>query len=128
MDTIWEFNTARFRVTCEVEDEQEPDLSWADAETLDKIDRGVYVNVSFAVKVYLDGRKVSADYLGNSVYENVRDFVHEHRSPDPEQRNTLALRAQNKVICTYFSGMIREAIGEARATLLGEREIYIREA
>jgi hypothetical protein len=113
-------------VTCEVESERDPDLSWADEETLDKLYRGVYENVCFAVKVYFDDEEIAADYLGNSVYANVSDFIREHRCPDPAYRNTLAQREAKRVICTYFPDMVRQAIKEARYHMLKSQAVRIR--
>lgn len=102
METIWKFETARFTIVCECMPETEPDISWADQETLDNLESGLYVNCCFAVRVILDDREITAEYLGNSVYENVLDFVTAHRNGERGH---------------YFPDMVREAISTARATL-----------
>jgi len=113
MERIWEFKTAKFVVTCEVEPEMDSDLSWADAETLDNIARGVYGNYCFAAKVYrvCDAgfeHEIAADYLGNSVYADPTEFVREH----------IGLAAQRRAdgihYGCYFLDMVREAISAAR--------------
>jgi hypothetical protein len=81
----------------------DPDLSWADEEILDKLDRGIYVNVSFAVRVLYHGREVGRDYLSNSVYENVASF-----------RDHIGSRGKWS---SYFTDMVHTAIREARAEL-----------
>jgi len=95
--TIWTFHTKRVTVTLACTPEMDPDLSWADAETLEKIERGDYVAVTFRVRVAVDGRTMGEDYLGNSIYADVRDFARERGG--------------------YFSDMVANAIAEARRML-----------
>lgn len=95
MDTIWEFNTANFTVICEALPEIDPDLSWADEETLERLESGEYVNLCWHVGVFHNGHEIGSDYLGNSVYANPDDFL----------RNG------------YFFDMVRSAIADARRTL-----------
>jgi len=120
MCELWRFETKRFAVILTAEPEQNPDLSWADPDTLDAIDNGRLDCVTFIVSVELDGRTIATDCLGNSVYADLRDFAKEHRAADPMQRNCEAMRAAhggNAVICSYFPSMVREAISEARKAL-----------
>jgi len=107
-EQIWKFSTARFSVVLECAPEEDPDVSWADAETLERLENGTYVNVTFRVRLLWDGNEIAADYLGNSVYTNVRDFYTEH----------LGLGALRRVDgCNYgcyFSDMVANVIREAR--------------
>lgn len=124
-ERLWSFKTKNFKVILDCAPEDCPDLSWADEETLDKLERGVYVNVMFRVRVLHHGREIGSAILGNSVYENVREFGTAHRDPDPANRNCMATNAKHS-IGHYFPDMVREAINEARsfiATLPELREI-----
>ena len=100
-ENLWTFKTARFTVTLACSPEECGDVYWADKETLEKLDNGTYVNVCFRVQVKLDGDVIGEDYLGNGVYEDVRDFYCEHRGTRG----------------SYFTDMVTEAIREARAFL-----------
>ena len=102
-ENLWRFETARVAVTLDCADESDPDTSWADADTLEKLADGIYVNVCFRVRVLLDGNELGANYIGNSVYENVRDFAREH----------YGCRSKGH----YFPDMVRQAISEARKRL-----------
>ena len=103
---IWSFKTAQFEVFCAAEPEYDPDLSWADEETLRKLDNGEYVNICWHVGVIHNGHEIGSDYLGNSVYANPLDFTKEH------------LGCKHKGYGAYFSDMVRSAIADARKTLL----------
>ncbi len=100
-ETLWQFRTRNFTIQLTAEEEPFPDLSWADAETLEKLENGTYQNVCFKVAVICNEAEIGADYLGNSVYENLEEFI-DHRGMN--QRNHGS----------YFSAMVREAICEAR--------------
>ncbi|HSV26200.1 MAG TPA: hypothetical protein VLJ17_24650 [Xanthobacteraceae bacterium] len=91
---LWQFKTANFTAQLDWKFEQDPDLSWADEDVLRAIEAGIYNNVTFRVRVLFRGREISADYLGNSVYENVMDFRRERRG--------------------YFRDMVRTTTAEAR--------------
>ena len=99
-DKLWSFKTKHFEVFCEATPEDDPDLSWADEETLARLERGIYVNICWHIGVLHNGHEIGTAYLGNSIYEDPRDFLHEHRG-----------------IQSYFSDMVREAIAEARRTM-----------
>ena len=107
--TIWQFKTKQFRVELACMPESRPDLSWADAETIEKLDNGTYVNVCFRVSVYWRDALVGRDYLGNSVYENVADFRDHVGSKDKWG--------------SYFTDMVREAIRETRTRLHGAPQL-----
>lgn len=102
MERIWSFKTAQFEVDLAWEYERDPDLSWADDETLDKLDRGIYVNATFRVRVLWNGKLMSDQYLGNSVYEDVHEFRSHHVVGNAG---------------SYFTDMVHEAIADARKAL-----------
>lgn len=126
-ERLWSFNTKRFTVELSCEPEQYPDVSWMDADDLAQLDSGELVNVTFRVRVLLDGREVGADYLSNSVYADVREFAQEHRTGTAEQRNTLANKARRVCICAYFPDMVREAVERARAEVKRMQDAHLRE-
>jgi hypothetical protein len=109
MERIWTFKTANFTVELAWEDEPDPDLSWADEETLEKLDDGIWVNACFRVLVTgPNGEELGSSYLGNSIYENVEDFRTEHLGL------AAMSRAEGVNYGSYFPGMVKEAIKEAR--------------
>lgn len=102
-DAIWTFKTARFVITLDCDWETSPDFSWDETgETEEKCRSGEWDCVCFRVRVTLDGDEVAADYLGNSIYANVRDFRSEH----------VGSRGKWGA---YFPDMVRTACAEARA-------------
>ena len=103
MERIWTFKTPNFTIELACENERDPDLSWADEETIDKLDRGIYVNVTFRVRVLYRGAVLSETYLGNSTYEDVRTF-----------RDHIGSRGQWG---SSFTDMVREACNEARKAI-----------
>lgn len=117
--TVWTFKAGRFLVSLELERDHryKYDGDDPDGETQDKLDSGEYVAFDSVVRVELDGEEIAADYLGGSVYayDDVSDFYTEHRTSDPEYRNTLAQKARGVCIVHYFPDMVRTAISEARA-------------
>lgn len=113
---IWQFKTRNFRVELSAEYEANPDLSWDDTgEVRDNLESGIWGNYCFAVKVYgPHGEALSADYLGNSIYADPADF-----------RDHIGARGQWG---SYFTDMVRTAIGEAREALADMQAIRIRRA
>ena len=120
-DTLWKFDTARFSIVCTAEEEWDVDLSWDETgETAGKLASGEYVAFCAKVAVYLDGREIASDYLGQCIYDRSPDFVTAHRGPDPMDRNCSIMRAErghNVAICHYFPDMVSVAISEARKAL-----------
>lgn len=115
-ETIWTFATPHFRVELACAPEESPDLSWnKTGEIAKKIDRGEYVNVCFRVRVLFEGVTMGADYLGNSIYADVRDFRKEH----------VGARGQYG---SYFVDMVREAISETRKQMRTFQTIKLRAA
>lgn len=121
MDTVWQFETKRFRVALEIESEEmDPADSFQFQEDIDAVRNGAVAWFGARVAVYLDDVRIAWDYLGGCAYETVREFYTAHRDPDPMNRNCEAYRAvrgENSAICHYFPGMVSEAISEARKWL-----------
>ena len=119
-DTLWQFDTARFSIVCTAEEEWDVDLSWDETgETAEKLASGEYVVFCAKVAVYLDGREVAADYLGQCIYADAADFTTGHRDTDPMNRNCSIMRKGrgNISICHYFPDMVATAVAEARKAL-----------
>lgn len=96
-ETIWEFNTAQFRVEFAAAPEDDMDLSWDDTgETREGLESGLYCCFVARVRVLhvpTDDTVLGTAYLGQCIYENPSDFVR-HGG--------------------YFDDMVSEAIREAR--------------
>jgi hypothetical protein len=124
MQTVWTFETARFRVALQTE--ETPGFQYGgddeDGETQAALDSGEFVAFDSRVVVEFEGVEIGADQLGASVYaaDSVSEFWTAHRDPDPMNRNCSEMRAargSNVCICHYFPDMVRQAISEARAFL-----------
>jgi hypothetical protein len=101
---LWTFKTARFLVTLSWDWEDYPDLSWDDTgETIAKLQSGEWGNYCFCVTVACDGRDISRNYLGNSIYADPTEF-RDH------------IGAQGKY-GSYFKDMVRQGIDETRKAL-----------
>jgi hypothetical protein len=113
-DTIWQFRTKHFRVVLDCDWERGPDLSWADQETLDNLESGLWGNYCFRVAVYgPQGELLGDSYLGNSIYADPADF-----------RDHVGAQGNYG---SYFVDMVSEAIAEARKAMLRDRP-YIRQS
>jgi hypothetical protein len=111
-EPLWTFNTARFRVELAAAPDADIDLSWDDTgETRENIESGLWGVYVFRVAVFLDGKLIAQDTLGNSIYENPSDFAREHFGIGPQRRKAGCL------YCVYFPGMVRDVIAEARKLL-----------
>lgn len=132
-ETLWSFETARFtvRLDCTYDDDFDPhgDVD-DDGETAENMGSGLWGAYVFRAVVALDGNDIASDVLGGSVYENVRDFVREHRAADPLERNCTVMRQArgDVVICHYFPDMVRNAISEARKEVERMQSIRLRAA
>lgn len=119
-ETVWRFATARFEVKLQLAQDvgYQYDGDDENGETQAALDSGEYIAFDSRVVVYCDGRELGADYLGGSVYacDDYQEFWTAHRDPNPENRNCAATNAKH-IICHYFPGMVRQAIGEARKAL-----------
>lgn len=121
MVKIWEFRTKNFRVELACEEERDPELSWADEETLDNLSNGVWYNLTYRVAVFgPNGEMIGDSYLGNSIYANPSDF-RDHIGINVKSR------ADGRNYGSYFVGMVGEAIQEARKAMIQARP-YIRQS
>lgn len=121
-DLVWSFDTKNFSVRLECRPEDWPDLSWDETgETQAKIESGEWGNYVFSVRVLYKGTELAADYLGNSIYADPKDF-----------RDHLGLAAKSRAdgcnYGSYFTDMVRTAIAEARQEAERLRSIPLREA
>lgn len=112
-ETMWAFNTAHFRVVWSITPCYDLDLSWDESgEVAGQITRGELDAFDSAIKVYHrpTGLELGAAYLGQSIYANPAEF-----------RDHIGIKAKSRRdgrnYGSYFPGMVREAIAEARATL-----------
>lgn len=122
-ETVWQFDTPRFRVALEIEPEDmDPADSFQFAEDIDAVRSGRVEWFCASVVVYAGEdadnlTEIGRASLGGCAYRTVREFYAGHRDPDPMNRNSSVMRAkngENAVICHYFPGMIAAAIAEAR--------------
>lgn len=125
-DAFWRFETARFSVEFHALPE---DLDPADSfdfpeavEFASSGDPAAWFCACVLVRDVETGEVLGRDILGGCSYNSFEEFISSHRDADPANRNTLALKAQNTVICHYFPDMVAEAITDARKTLAAQRQ------
>lgn len=117
---LWQFDTANFRVVCHAEQEDmDPADSFDDAADIAAIRDGSVDWFCAMVSVWYGTDEnnltyLAHDVLGGCAYKHAADFITGHRDSDPENRNTLAMKASNRAICHYFPGMVSQAISGAR--------------
>ena len=103
--TIWRFRTKNFTVIVDCDYQQETaDLSWDETgEVREKLESGEWAVYVMRARV-LDnhGNEIGCDYLGESIYEDPMTF-----------RDHIGSRGEWG---SYFVGMVRSAIAEARQT------------
>ena len=113
-NTIWKFETKRFRVTLAWDWEDSPDLSWDETgEVLAKLESGEWGNYCFRLMVECDGHEVACEYLGNSIHADPSEF-----------RDHIGLAAKERADSTkynspirygsYFKDMMHETIRRSR--------------
>lgn len=124
-DAAWSFETERFFIGFYAEPEDiDPEDSFDRADDIEFARQDVAGHWFCAVvRVFLKGEsaydweEVGSDHLGGCSYNSVEEFYTSHRSPDPANRNTLANKDKNIVICHYFPDMVRCAVSDARQQL-----------
>lgn len=126
-ETVWQFETAQFRVELQVEPEElAPEDSFEFQDDIDAVRNGEVEWFCASVVVFWNDREIGRDSLGGCAYNTIREFYTSHRDADPMHRNcTLMRRAWQggndpdaKIsICHYFPSMVREAVAEARKAL-----------
>jgi hypothetical protein len=120
---IWCFSTANLRVEVNAYDEEDPDFSFDESgEVARKVASGEFTCFRTEVTVYdRDGRELGSAHLGNSIYEDPKDF---------RDHVGLAIlsRKDGRNYGSYFLDKVREACAEARKVLLDLRSIPVRGA
>lgn len=117
-DALWSFATARFSVEFHAgEESSSPSDSFEFQEDIDFASDGELAHWFSAVVLIRDVATdyvIGCDTLGGCSYNSLKEFVTGHRSADADNRNTLAMKARNTVICHYFPDMVRSAIADTR--------------
>lgn len=109
---MWRFETANFVIRATIEQDYDLDLSWdEEGEARDKLDSGEWQSFGTVVTVSHKGIELGEDSLWGSIYAEPRDFFREHIGLAAKSR------ADGRNYGSYFSGMVREAIGHARKAL-----------
>lgn len=121
-ETLWQFKTRNFTIQWLVTPCDYLDLSWDDTgEVREKLESGIYVAFDSEMRVLHNGIEIAADYLGQSIYENPKDF-----------RDHIGLakksREDGRNYGSYFADMVRQAISEARDYLRETKTVYVRES
>jgi hypothetical protein len=119
-ETVWQFETARFRIALEIEPEDmDPAESFECEDDIEAVRSGEVKWFQAVVAIYLDGKRIAWDSLGGCAYRTFEEFYTSHRDADPMNRNCSLMRAKRGAvtICHYFPSMVSEAIAEARKTL-----------
>lgn len=102
---MWEFNTKNFSVRWYISGCTDPDLSWdADGYFTKGLESGEYIAFNSEIAVFHGDKKIGADYLCESIYEEPEEF-RDHFGMNSGQHGS------------YFSDMVRSAIKQARETL-----------
>jgi hypothetical protein len=103
--TLWTFRTQNFRIEWRVRPCHAVDLSFDDdGSVAEGLESGRLEAFDSEMIVYYWGQEVGADYLGQSIYENVSDF-----------RDHIGMNTRGHG--SYFSDMVRGAVAEARKNL-----------
>ena len=109
--TLWTFDTKNFRIEWRVRPCHGLDLSWDDdGSVAEGLESGQLEAFDSEMVVLYRGQEVGADYLGQSIHENVSDF-RDHIGIN------MKSRADGCNYGSYFSDMVREAVAEARKHL-----------
>jgi|SRR6185312_2272160 len=130
-DALWTFETARFAVEFHAEPEDlDPADSFEFPEDIEFATSGDpehWFGAAVYVRDKATGEIIGRDYLGACSYNSFLEFYTSHRGKDPENRNILAMKARNTVICHYFPDMVRQAIADARRSVARARSLGLRE-
>lgn len=124
--TMRKFRTANFTVIVDALPEDDLDLSWdEDGSVAEGIDSGKYVAFVARARVIMDGEEIGSDYLGGCIYESLESFM-DHRECGRENRER-ARKGETGRCGSQFSGMISEAINEARKHLAKIQRVKVRQ-
>lgn len=123
MNCIWKFETDKFEVRFEALEEFEDFRDITDEslwqETSEKIESGEWVIFCAKVSVILkyNGEELASDFLGSCIYESYEAFMN-HRGLAAKSRKDGCNYS------SYFSGMVKTAIAEARKVIADKAIIY----
>ena len=96
METIWAFETAKFKVEFCAEPDSDLDLSWDDTgEVARNLDSGLWCAFAACVRVKYQGSVIAIDYLGGCIHKDPSDFIGD----------------------SYFRDMVRSVCRDAREYL-----------
>jgi hypothetical protein len=148
-ESVWEFNTARFRIVAEVTPcEDDPADSFDFDSDIEAVRNGDVAWFDARVRILMDGECVGADYLGCCAYSDPLDLFRHHstltrqlrrlrgRTDRKSRRERKALRqclSNNAMLdppviyCEYGPSMVLQAISEARATLARHGAVKLRQ-
>ena len=117
---MWSFETARFRIAWDIAPDEDCDTSFDETgETAEKVNSGEWSCFVSRMVVELDGREIACDYLGGSIYANPAEF-----------RDHIGIKAKGRAdghnYGSYFSDMVRTAIGDARKALGDMQAVRLR--
>ena len=110
---MWEFKTKRFSVIWSIEPDSDCDLSFDETgEVAEKIASGELECFTSTMEVIHrdSGAVLSTEYLGGSIYADPADF-RDHIGVKVKSRQ------DGRNYGSYFSDMVRGAIGAARETI-----------
>lgn len=119
----WQFETANFRVLCSLTPcAVDPEDQFDNREDIDMIreDRCLWFDATMSVwfgTEESDLTYLASDHLGCCAYRTIEEFTQAHWRDPASGRNTLAMKAQNRVICHYFPEMVTIATAAARKEL-----------
>ena len=118
MRTMWKFKTKHFRVEWRIRrdtfDGQYMDKKTA-SECREKIRSGEWKCFVSEIVVIFNGRELSAEYLGGSIYADPAEF-----------RDHFGMN--HKGHGSYFSQMVKDAVRNARAEFKRQRESAVKYA
>ncbi len=98
-DTIWSFQTERFRIMCDVTPEDtDPADCFDNDDDVEMVRSGAVDWFVARLRVTLDGAEIATAYLGACAYACAADFARKDRNG-------------------YFRDMVRSAIADARRAL-----------
>ncbi len=120
IEQIRRFKTRNFSVHVNAVEDSDIDLSWDDDGTvMAGLESGRFQAFGVVVTVYCRGAEVGTDSLWNCIYESPRAFM-DHVGIKPKGR------ADGRNYGSYFSDMVRTAIGQARKHVADFRSIRVR--
>jgi hypothetical protein len=111
---LWQFSTARYTVALFAEEEDsDPADSFCDPRDVAfaREDEPAHWFIAVVAVYGPDGRRIGIDTLGACSYRSFREFYSAHRNAKRRGHNE-----------TDFTGMVRQAISDARVTLAENRD------